>query len=173
MSKVFGNISDYAPVRQERSRTVASYGMEPEQDGIHATWHEVYFYRKRDGIPDLSRIKAAIIADINARVTERIISSLTWNGKPVWLSVENQLNWKDAYDRAVQTEGASLPVKFKLGEDGNGDAVYHTFTSVKVFGDFHDTWMAHRQQCLTDGWAMKDSIDWDVYRMEDGQSQEP
>ena len=45
---------------------------------------------------------------------------MTWNDIPVWLSTENQLNFKSVYDMAVQAAGASLPVEFKLGEqDGN------------------------------------------------------
>ena len=67
-------------------------------------------------------------------------SGLTWNGKPVWLSTENQMDWKSAYDRALQTDGANLPVKFKLGEDTDGRPVYHTFTSINAFGDFTTAW---------------------------------
>lgn len=162
MSKVNGTIAAYTPLREERSRTVAAYDMQPEADGIRATWHEVYFYHKRDGNPNLAAIKNAIAADINERTTDRIRTGLAWNQKPVWLSVENQMDWKAAYDLALQSDGANLPVKFKIGEQ-DGTPVYHTFTSVNAFGDFHVAWQQHIHQCLTDGWAMKDSIDWSVY----------
>lgn len=163
MSKVYGTIAAYAPMREERSRTVVCYDPQPEPDGEHATWHEVYFYHRRDGIPDLQRIKDAITADINERTRQRILSALTWNGKPVWLSTENQQDWKAAYDRALQTEGANLPMKFKLGETEEGSPVYHTFNSLNAFGDFWDACIGHIHQCLTDGWAMKDGMDWSQY----------
>lgn len=163
MSKVYGTLAEYAPLREERSRTVACYDMQPENDEKHATWHEVSFYHRLDARPTLAQIKAAITADINRRVTDRITATLTWNGKPVWLSTENQMDWKAAYDRAVQTDGAPLPQKFKLGEDADGLPVYHTFTSLNAFSDFTDTWQQHIQQCLQDGWQMKDTMDWSVY----------
>lgn len=163
MSKVYGNIAQYAPVREEPRRTVAAYGMQPEADGTNATWHEVCFYHKRDGKPTLESIKKAITADIDARTTDRIRSTFTWNQKPVWLSIENQMDWKAAYDRALQSDGANLPLKFKLGEQPDGTPVYHTFTSVNAFGDFHAAYLQHIQQCLADGYAEKDGIDWPPY----------
>ncbi len=51
----------------------------------------------------------------------------------------------------------------KLGEQEDGTPVYHTFTSLNAFGDFDDKWQQHIMQCLTDGWAVKDGIDWSVY----------
>jgi len=163
MSKVYGLISGYTPVRTERNRTVVSYDKQAEPDGKHATWHELYFYHKIEGKPDIARIKEAVTADINSRTTERILSSLTWNGKPVWLSKEHQMDWKMTYDRALQTEGENLPQKLKLGEAEDGTPVYHTFTTVKAFGDFTDAWQQHIMQCLADGWEKKDGMDWAPY----------
>ena len=169
MSKVNAPLSLYAPIREERTRTVVSYDLQPADSATvpdaspSGIWHELYFYHRLDGRPTLAQIKAAITADINRRVTDRITATLTWNGKPVWLSTENQMDWKAAYDRAVQTDGAPLPQKFKLGEDADGLPVYHTFTSLNAFSDFTDTWQQHIQQCLADGWQMKDTMDWSVY----------
>lgn len=163
MSKVYGFTTEYTPLRTDRSRTVASYDLQPEADGRHATWHEVRFYHKRDGTPTLDSIKAAITADINRRTTERITSTLSWNQKPVWLSTENQQDWKGEYDRALQTDGANLPLKFKIGEQEDGIPVYHTFTSVNAFGDFWAACLQHIHLCLADGWQKKDEMDWSLY----------
>jgi hypothetical protein len=38
---------------------------------------------------------------------------------PVWLSTENQFNYKAAFDLATQTGGKSLPVTFKFGSTNN------------------------------------------------------
>lgn len=167
MSKVFGTLASYTPLREERTRTVAAYDLQAVvPDGSPsgpATWHEVYFNHKRSGHPDLAAIRKAIIADINARTDERILTGFSWNGKPVWLSQENQFNYKAAYDLALQTDGQSLPVKFKLGEDADGLPVYHTFTALSAFTDFYTRAIAFINQCLNDGWAMKDGIDWTPY----------
>ena len=178
MSKVYGTIAAYAPIREERTRTVASYDLQATTpdgspsgnatvpDGSpsgNATWHEVYFNHRRSGRPTLAQVKAAIIADINARTDERILTGFSWNGKPVWLSQENQFNYKAAYDLALQTDGQSLPVKFKLGEDADGLPVYHTFTALTSFTDFYTRAIAFINQCLNDGWAMKDGMDWTPY----------
>lgn len=157
----------FTPVRQELRRTVAAYDQQAEPDGEHATWHEVYFYKKRDGIPGVEKIREAITEDINQRTAQRILTGLTWNGKPVYMSLENQFDWKNAYDRAVQTDGGNLPVKFKLGEDEEGNAIYHTFTSMNAFSDFQQTCQQHVQTCLHDGWTLKDSIDWQLYALDE------
>lgn len=167
MSKVYGLSSGYAPVREERSRTVVCYDQQAEPDGEHATWHELYFYHKRDGKPSLDSIRKAIEADINSRTTERIVGTLSWNQKSVWLSTENQADWKSVFDRALQTNGANLPIKFKIGEDSYGQPIYHTFTSLNSFADFWDTCLRHIHQCLSEGWRMKDDIDWSLYSTAD------
>ena len=76
-----------------------------------------------DHKPEKEELTKLITDEINARTNRKIIEGLTWNDMPVWLSTENQLNFKSAYDMAVQAAGASLPVEFKLGEqDGNRNA---------------------------------------------------
>jgi hypothetical protein len=163
MNKVFGLISDFAPVREEGSRIVVSYDLAVVDDN-KTTWIEVYLPKKQTpSILTLKMVKEAIIEDINAQTDEKILSGFVWNNKPVWLSKESQFDFKAAYDLAVQTEGASLPVKFKLGEDENGDAVYHTFNALNSFTDFYTKAIAYINQCLNDGWTKKDGIDWTPY----------
>lgn len=133
-------------------------------DGQGGTQYR-YQYVTFPFMPPLAMIKDTVCGCIDARTRERIVSTLTWNQKPVWLSTENQQNWKAAYDRALQTDGANLPLKLKIGEQDDGTPVYHTFTSVNAFGDFWDTCQQHIHQCLADGWAMKDGMDWSEYEI--------
>jgi hypothetical protein len=128
----------------------------------NAFWHEVTFYKKK-GVPTLEQVKQAVIADINARVKESIISGFTYDGNPVWLSQENQLNFKAAYDLAVQTQGATLPVTFKLGEQEDGTPIYHTFSTMEDFTDFYTAAVNYIHQSVADGWLEKDGIDWSPY----------
>lgn len=160
---VQGKKSGFAPIREDASRIIVSYDMKPVGETADATWREIYLYKKQTPQVTSDIVKQAILADINERVTSRIVSTLTWNQKPVWLSVENQQDWKAGYDHALQTEGTDLPLKYKLGEDSEGQPVYHTFTSLNSFADFWDTCRRHIHQCLQEGWAEKDSIDWSLY----------
>lgn len=110
----------------------------------------------------LEYIKNIILDWYNKEIDNKILSGFVWNEMPVWLSSENQFNYKAAYDLAVQTNGASLPVTFKLGES-NGEPVYHTFTTMEEFTDFYMKTIAYINQCLNEGWQKKDAIDWTPY----------
>ena len=134
---------------------------EGKKDGV--TFIEEEFAHK----PSLDEVKTLILGYYNERTRQRITGDLTWNQKPVWLSAENQQDWKAAFDRALQTDGANLPLRFKIGEDQDGQPVYHTFTSLNAFADFWDTCQRYIYQCLSDGWQMKDNIDWSLYATAD------
>ena len=163
MNKVFGKISDFSYFRDEGSRMVVCYGKE-NVDGTDATWYEVYLPKTQHNSISFEIVKKAIIADINLRTDKKILSGFVWEGINVWLSTENQFNFKAAYDLAIQTQGQSLPVTFKVGEDSEGLPVYHTFTSMEDFTNFYTQAIAFVNQCLVEGWQEKDSIDFDVYQ---------
>ena len=165
MNKVFGEITLYAPIRIHGKRTIVSYDFQEVGDGVNATWNELYYSQREKVYPAFEKVKNDIIADINAKTDEKILSGFVWNNKPVWLSSENQFNFKAAYDLAVQTVGQSLPVKFKLGEDEEGNPIYHTFETLADLQDFYTKAIAYINQCLNDGWQLKDSIDWNDYKI--------
>ncbi len=156
------------------------YGATERKDGLmqigRNKWELTYGYGT-DGVsgwnwrkrftrkPTLDEIKTIIIAQINKRVDEDILNGFKWNGVPVYLSTENQFNFKAAYDMAEMSQGASLPVKFKLGEDEEGKPMYHEFTTLDDFRDFYSKAMAHVNQTLNDGWTEKDGVDWSVFTL--------
>lgn len=100
MSRVYGIESDFSLVRRDKSRIIIGYDLKPADEG-HFTWGEVYFYKKINPNPTLEQVKEAVINDINAQTDEKILSGFVWNDKPVWLSSENQFNFKAAYDLAI------------------------------------------------------------------------
>jgi len=162
MNRIYGLQSDFALIKEDANRVVVGYGLIPEADGEHATWYEIDFYKKQ-GKPGLAVIKDAIKADINAATDERIIKGFVWNGKNVYLSAENQRNFSEAQRIAAANPEAILPVKFKLGEDENGDPIYHTFESAEELTAFYLAAVAYVNQQLAAGWDEKDSIDWSEY----------
>lgn len=149
-NKYCGTAADYQPVSEDQSRVVVMYGL--TENGDKAEWYQLNFYKKQ-GRPSFEQVKAAIIADINERVKAKIIGGFVWNGKPVWLSEENQMNFAQAV----------VPATFKIGEDVNGDPIYQDFNTKTELKAFVEACVQWKQQCLSDGWAEKDAIDWTPY----------
>lgn len=112
-------------------------------------------------VPSFGQLKDFILSEINNRVDEKILSGYVWRDMPVWLSSENQFNYKAAYDLAVMSEGKSLPVVFKFGTSEK--PVYHQFTELAELNDFYIGAMNHINNCLQEGWRKKDNIDWREY----------
>lgn len=127
-----------------------------EEDG------QGFDYRHRfDHRPTASEVLKVITDHVDSLTDQKILTGYRWQGKNVYLSSENQFNFKAAYDVAVQTEGAQLPIKFKLGEDAEGLPMYHTFNSMNAFTDFYTGAISFIQQTLAAGWEEKDAArDW-------------
>ena len=132
------------------------FGKDAEDAESGYNWRKDY-----DHIPTIAEVKADIEALINGEIEKKILSGFEWRGIKVWLSLENQMNFKAAYDLAVQTDGERLPKKMKLGEDEDGRPVYHTFEDLAEFTDFYTKAIAYVSDCLNEGWEEKDSIDYD------------
>lgn len=113
-----------------------------------------------DHEPTKSELKADIDALINKQTELRILDGFVWNGKRVYLSDENQHNFKAAYDLAKDSGGATLPTKFKLGEDEEGEPIYHTFTKIEPFADFIYKAFGYINTTLNEGWVEKDGVDY-------------
>lgn len=168
MSKKYGLISEFCLVRRDVSRTVIGYGLTPDDDQEHATWHEAVIYRKKIAQPTMEQAREAVEADINAQTDERILTGFVWTpegGEPVsvWLSMENQSNYSEAYHIAERKPEAILPVTFKLGERADRTPVYHTFETFAELESFYLSGAAFKNRCLNEGWQRKDAIDWQPY----------
>ena len=149
-NKYCGNVADFQPVSEDQSRVVIMYGL--NEDGDKAEWYQLDFYKKQ-GKPTFEAVKAAIIADINERITNKIVGGMTFDDKPVWLSIENQINFSQA----------TAPCRLKIGEEADGTPIYQEFTTKTELKNFVEACVAWKQQCLSDGWTTKDSIDWTPY----------
>ncbi len=113
------------------------------------------------GKPTYEQIKNTVIGWYNERIEADILRGFSYEGAMVWLSPENQFNYKAAYDLAVQTEGNSLPVVFKFGNEDN--PVYKTFATLEELADFYTRAIHHIQITLQRGWKDKDSFIIDDY----------
>jgi len=131
-----------------------------EQDTDYCSYMYEYIYFK----PTIEYLKSMILDWYNKQIDQKILSGFTWNDMPIWLSTENQFNYKAAYDIAVQTQGQSLPVTFKFGT--TNEPVYHQFQSVEEFSQFYLAAMSYINTTLAEGWVKKDSIDWALYEIQ-------
>lgn len=163
MNKVFGNIEKYIPIKENGNRWIVSYGFEKVGDGVNATWYEIYFYKKQVGKPSFQKVKNAVLNDINSQTDHKILTGFVWNNIHVYLSIENQRNFSEAYHMA-QSSSSILPITFKLGENEDGEPVYHTFSTSYELSDFYTQAFTYINQCLNEGWQRKDAIDWEPYK---------
>lgn len=122
-------------------------------------YQEQIFDRK----PSLDEIKSLIVSYYNKKCDLEILMGLKFEGNLVWLSSENQFNYKSAFDFAFQTNGANLPTTFKFGTDES--PVYRVFDTVEDLQGFIIQVMTHISTTLTKYWNIKDNIDWSVYEL--------
>lgn len=158
MERIYGTDKAQNGIMNVGRRWIVFYGLFTDPDSGSTYEYRHTFTEK----PSLVQIKEVITAQINADIDRKILSGFVWNGMPVWLSSENQFNYKAAYDLAAQTNGATLPVRFKFGTDDNPQ--YHTFNNLEELTDFYTKALAYVNATLNDGWDVKDSIDWSVYK---------
>ena len=171
MSKMHGPKECFVPIREDASQVIVSY--EKVDDGdTNAFWQEVYFWKNRTSKPTIEQIKAAVLADIDRQTDEKILKECPWTvlhgsdaGKQVtlWLSAENQRNYSEGQRVAMITEGARLPMKFKVGQNEDGTAVYDIFETVEEITRFYIYGVNFINQTINEGWQRKDSIDWTPY----------
>ena len=153
---------DYQPIYKEVFNEKGEPTGKVVEDEVFASWEQETYYKK----PELQEIKNKILDYFNTKTDSKILTGFIWtpeNGTPinVYLSSENQFNYKAAYDLAFQTKGESLPFRLKFGETDTPQ--YYDFTDMEVFSDFYYKCINYINTCLQEGWTEKDSIDWSKY----------
>lgn len=159
MTKIVDVKENFAPIKKLPNNIYLICWDYKEIDEKNASW----VYERVIGKRTIAWIKNLILGYYNNEVDNKILNNFSWNGMPVWLSSENQFNYKAAYDLAVQTQGKSLPVTFKFGS--TEEPVYYTFTNLEELSQFYMAAINFINTTLSDGWVKKDSIDWSVYEI--------
>ena len=157
-----GTLADFSPVREDGSRIVIGYGLKEAGDGLYE-WYEVYLYKKQTAQVSFEMVKETVIKDIDAKTDAKILNGypFTPDGAEdpiiVWLSKESQTNFSEAHRLQI------VPIKFKLNETEDKQPIYHTFETFDELDRFYKGGVQYINQCLNEGWARKDAIDWDAY----------
>lgn len=123
---------------------------------------EVFSYQSKVFLskPTITDIKDTILDWYNKKIDKDILSGFVWKNMPIWLSMENQFNYKAAYDIAVQSDGKVLPT-FKFGTTDT--PIYYKFEDMEDLQDFYLEAMTYVNETLAKGWQEKDAIDWTEY----------
>lgn len=140
-------------INPSTSKWLVLWDKAEEEDGSF-----VYKGGVLESTPTIDDIKDLINTEINNEVSEAITQGLVIDGHTVYLSLENQLNYKAAYDLAVHTEGKNLPVTFKFGVD-----YYKSFSTIEELEAFYMTTRSHIDGAILKGWEKKKAIDYSQY----------
>jgi len=137
---------------------VHPFEVEGEQKGVS------YMEETLDHAPTIDEVKKIVIGYYNDLCDKEILSGFQYDGVPVWLSRENQINYKVANDLSFQNVsvgGEFQPIKFKFGTDAN--PVYKTFETLESLSSFVVSMFTYIQKTLNKYWEIKDNIKWDKY----------
>lgn len=153
--RIHGVAAPVQCINPVRNIWMITWKQETDDEGNSTFLSETFEHK-----PSLSEIKETILTWYNAAIDTQIISGFVWKDMPVWLSMENQFNYKAAYDIAVQSNGKVLPT-FKFGTTEN--PIYHKFEDMEDLQDFYLEAMTYVNETLAKGWLEKDAIDWAEY----------
>lgn len=119
------------------------------------------------GSEAIESIKPTINNYYNELCSNEILQGFKLNSDIVWLSPENQMNYKIFYDFALSNHQNKLefkPIKIKVGEET--ESKYHVFDSFDEFQKFVFDYTEHIQNTISKYWTIKDSIDWNKYTIQ-------
>lgn len=151
MEKVYGATERHdCLILHGTKRAVLIYGY-GEENGMGYDYRHTFDHK-----PTKEEVLEVITNHVNSMTDQLILSGYVWHGYNVWLSTENQFNFKSAYDVAVQTGGRTLPIKFKLGES-DGEPNYFVFEDMDTFADFYYQALSFIIESLNAGWMKKDA----------------
>ncbi|MDY5858112.1 MAG: hypothetical protein SPK09_02630 [Porphyromonas sp.] len=111
--------------------------------------------------PTLEGIKAVVLGWHDRQIDEAILSGHRYKDSMVWLSLENQNNYFNAFVLAMLSGGGNLPLTFKFGTTDNPS--YHEFRTIEELQGFTLGASNYITQTLAEGWQRKDAIEWSIY----------
>ena len=124
------------------------------------------------GLPVTERFKEEerqmSIKRIDAQTDLKILTGYQWTvlhgdhaGQTVnvWLSTENQANYKAKHDLALAYPHlVTFPIRFKISEDAEKKAIYEEFQDISELATFYLGGVSYIEHCLDEGWKEKDAV---------------
>ena len=119
-----------------------------ENDESGYCWRKDYRYK-----PTEPELKDDIVEHINKLTDAKILTGFTYEGSLVYLSAENQFNYKAAFDLCMLTDGSNLPVTFKFGQENAPK--YRQFNTKDELKDFYLLAVSFVSKTLAEGGGQK------------------
>lgn len=154
-------------IKKENYKEIAKVGkvyriqwdMIDNEDGTCSVMEENFRYK-----PEVVTIKEVILGYYNQVANVKIVEGMTYTTVDnvelhPYLSNENQMNYKNAYDLDI------IPYTIKNQNDYTPE--YYTFTASEQFALFYRAIVQHINDTLQEAWVTKDSIDWTKYEYRD------
>ena len=108
------------------------------------------------------------IEAIDTRTDAKILNGYQWtvlHGADacktvnVWLSAENQSNYKAKHDVALAyPQLVTFPMRYKISEDEQKRAIYEEFQDINELATFYLGGIAYIERCTDEGWEEKDNV---------------
>lgn len=155
-------------VNPVRDKWRIRWDVQPGEDGA-VTFMEEDFPHK----PTKEEIKDTITDWYDQQTDAAILSGYKWTVRhgasegqtvKVWLSQENQSNYKAKHDAArMYPQFVTFPMTYKISEDEEKNAIYETFQDIDELAEFYLGGVAYIEQTVAKGWRKKDAIDLSLY----------
>lgn len=155
-------------VNPVRGKWRIRWDVQPGEGGA-ATYMEEEFPHR----PTTEEIKKTIIGWYDQQTDAAILSGYEWTVKHgynegqtvrVWLSAENQNNYKAKHDAArMYPQLVTFPMTYKISEDEENNAIYETFQNIDELTEFYLGGIAYIEQTVANGWRKKDAVDLSLY----------
>lgn len=145
----------------KKNNWILRFGIKEDKEYGGFICNIVYFEQET---PTFDKIKSAIINYYNELCDKEITEGFRFENNLVWLNMENQQNYKAAFDLAMMAKGqnGTLPLTFKFGTET--ESVYRTFKDLEDLQNFYISAVRYIQETLAKYWKIKDSIDWNTYK---------
>ena len=119
--------------------------------------------------PTIDDVRTIIKNHIDANTDEKILCGYEWTvrhgddaGKTVkvWLSNENQNNFKAKHDAAITyPDKVKFPVTYKISQDSEtGNAIYEEFADIEELATFYLGGLDYIENVVNAGWRKKDAV---------------
>ncbi len=159
MEKIYGTKGRQdCLMRVGQSKWILFYGFWKDDDASDTGWE---FRHTFDHKPLLPEIKELVISAINSLTDDKIVNGFVWNNQPVYLSVENQLN----YAAIERCKDIHFPLVLKINEQVDGTPIYQTFENAEDYYAFSQAIALYITETLQNGWNEKDNVDWDAFKI--------
>lgn len=166
MRREYGNEIYFVKCRNPRKGIYSiAWDFQKMEDSDNYSYMEELFNHK----PTLDEIKEIILNWYNEQIDKQILSGYKWTDSTgqtfsIWLSDENQRNYKAIYDAAKDTGGEGiLPQRFKFGITNVPE--YKVFETLEELQSFFYGSLMYIAETYNSGWDIKDSIDWSKYEL--------